>query len=392
MKTPLLAKIFIKNADNTADLKVRKAYGTLGGVFGIICNLILFAIKLIAGILSKSLSVTADAFNNLSDMGSSVVTMLGFRLSGKPADREHPFGHGRVEYMSALVVSFLIIMVGIELFKSSVSNIFNPVNVTFGVASIVILIVSILIKFFMFAVNRSLGKAINSSALTATAQDCINDTISTIAILISIPLSALLKFNVDAYVGLGISLFIIYSGIKTAKESLDPLLGTPPEPELIEQIENEINSVDDFVGMHDLIVHNYGPGRMFASVHVEVPQDIDIVQCHEKVDLCEKAILENVGIEIAIHMDPIDTNDENLSIVKAELSDKLKTIDERITLHDFRMTPKTENRTNLIFDVVVPSDFGTDISKLNELICEKAREIDSTFCCVITFDNDFSGR
>lgn len=390
MKFPLLARVFVKDFYNTHDKTVREKYVLVGGIFGIICNLLLFVFKFFAGVVSNSVSITADAFNNLSDMGSSVVSMLGVRLSMKPADNDHPFGHGRIEYMSAFIVSALIILVGFELLKSSVDKIINPVQTVYSTLTIVILILSVALKLLMFFVNRSLGKAVNNTALIATAKDSVNDCIATGAVLLSIPVSNLLGYSIDAFLGLAVSLFIIYSGINTAKEALNPLLGTPPEKELIEKIESIILKEEDFKGVHDLIVHNYGPGRMFSSVHVEVPSDIDIVQCHEKIDLCETEILEQTGVCTVIHMDPIEINNPKLMAVKNEVCRLVSEIDERLSIHDFRMTPKTDNRTNLIFDVVVPYDVTTDITQIRSKIAEGVKTLDSTYCCVITFDTDFT--
>lgn len=391
-KIPLIARLFIKSASNTSDPIVRKNYGTLGGIFGIICNLVLFAIKLMAGLITGSISIIADALNNLSDMGSSIITIIGFKMASKPADSDHPFGHGRIEYMSSFIVSGLILMVGGELLISSVENIINPVSVHYNNVAIIILVVSVLIKLFMFKTVRSLGKAIDSATLIATSQDSINDSITTAAILVSVPLSRLFSFQLDAYIGLAISLFIIYSGLKSAKETLDPLLGQPPTKEMVDNITNQILSFEDFLGIHDLIVHNYGPGRIFASVHVEVSSDSDIVKCHEQIDLCENLVFETLGVQLVIHMDPMATDDEFLNGTKEKTIDIIKAIDPALSLHDFRMTPKGEDRTNLIFDVVVPSSVKIEHTHLKNEIAQKVSEIDSTFCCVITIDNDYTGR
>ncbi len=392
IKSPLIARLFIKSHSKHNDPAVRKAYGTLGGIFGIICNLLLFVIKLAAGLITGSISIIADALNNLTDMGSSIITIIGFKMASKPADSDHPFGHGRIEYMASFIVSGLILMVGGELLISSIKNIINPVSVTYNKTAVLILIASVIIKLFMFSTVRSLGKAIDSSALIATAQDSINDSITTAAILISIPLSNLFSFQLDAYIGLLISLFILYSGLKSAKETLDPLLGQPPTAEMVANITNLILSFDNFLGLHDLIVHNYGPGRIFASVHVEVSSDSDIVRCHEQIDLCENLVVEKLGVQLVIHMDPIATDDEFLTETKAKTIEILHAIDPVLSLHDFRMTPKGEDRTNLIFDVVVPSSVKIEHNELKAQIAKAVSEIDSTFCCVITIDNDFTGR
>lgn len=393
--TALLIKLFVKTPQDIKNPKTRQSFGTLGSIIGIICNLILCIIKIAAGLLSGSISIVADGLNNLSDMGSSVITMIGFKLAGKPADSDHPFGHGRMEYMSAFIVAVLILLVGFELLKSSVSSLISgEKSPVYSLTAIVILIVSIAIKFWLYLFNRKIGKKIDSEALIATAKDSLNDCITTFAILVSVVFSMFtnLSFNLDAVMGIFVSLFILYSGISSAKETINQILGMPPEKELIDNIENTILSFNDFVGIHDLIVHNYGPGRQFASVHVEVPQNIDTVKCHEQIDLCEKLLYEQLDVSVVIHMDPIDTDDENVTKVREDLSVALKNIDQNLSLHDFRMTPVCDNKTNLIFDVVVPSKLGISNTKLREKIEQSAKEINPTFTCVITFDNDFTGN
>ena len=392
--TELLIKWFIKDADNVTDTAVRKNYGTLGSFVGIICNLLLCSFKIAVGGITGSISIVADGLNNLSDMGSSVVAMLGFKLADKPADSDHPFGHGRMEYMSAFVVAILILLVGFELLKSSVTALINntaqPQYTYFALA---VLLVSILFKLWMFLFNRKLGKKIGSGTLFATAQDSLNDVVATSVILISAVVCKIftLPFNLDAVMGIFVALFILFSGITTAKDTINQILGEPPEKSLIDDIENTILSFKEFVGIHDLIVHNYGPGRQFASVHVEVPQDIDIVKCHEQIDLCEKLVGEKLDINLVIHMDPIDVNDESVLATKRNIAEGLKIIDSGLTLHDFRMTPQSDTRTNLIFDVVMPSDLKMGEKELEQKIIAMARLINPTFCPVITFDKDFTG-
>ena len=391
----LLIRLFVKNPEDVKDVNVRQAYGTLGSFVGIFCNLLLCIIKITVGLISGSISIAADGFNNLSDMGSSIITMIGFKLAGKPADSDHPFGHGRMEHMAAFVVAILILLVGIELFKSSVKTLVNgEVMPNYSVWAIIILAISILLKFWMFAFNRKVGKKICSEALLATAQDSLNDMIATAVILISVGVSMLvsLPFNLDAVMGIGVSLFVLYSGIMSAKETLDQILGSPPDKELIDEIKNTVLSFKQFVGIHDLIVHNYGAGRQFASVHVEVPQNCDIVKCHEQIDLCEKLINEKLDVCLVIHMDPIDTDNAAVIETKQKMVEGIKVIDERLTLHDFRMTPVSDNRTNLIFDVVVPSDLKLTRRELQNKITVMAQLINPTFQCVITFDNDYIGN
>ena len=392
--TALLVKLFIKNADDIKDPNIRGKYGTLGSIVGILCNLLLCIIKITVGFISGSISISADGLNNLSDMGSSIVTMLGFKMANKPADSDHPFGHGRVEYMSAFIVAILILLVGFELLKSSVNALLNNNTApSYGLLAIIILIVSVLIKFWMYLFNRKLGKKIESEALLATAQDSFNDAIATTVILLSVVVSKFvtLSFNLDAVMGILVGLFILFSGFSSAKTTFDQILGLPPEKELIDGIENTVMSFKEFVGIHDLIVHNYGVGRQFASVHVEVPQNCDIVYVHEQVDLCEKLVEEQLGISLVIHMDPIDTDNETVNETRKKLAESIKIIDSSMTLHDFRMTPLTGEKTNLIFDVVVPSSVKLSHKELHEKITTLARLINPTFCCVITFDNDYTG-
>lgn len=390
--TKLLIKLFIKNSDRVADGTVRQGYGTLAGVVGILCNLLLFGIKLTAGLLSSSISIIADAFNNLSDMGSSVVTIFGFKLASKPADPDHPYGHGRFEYIAAFVVSGLILIMGFELLKGSVEKILSPTPIDFGYVSIGILAISILIKLWMFFFNRRLGKRIASAALLATAKDSINDSFTTAAILVSVLIMKFTELNIDPYVGLLMAVYVLWSGIKTAKETINPLLGEPIDEETAMTLENEIMAFDGFLGIHDLLAHNYGPGRCFASVHVEVPADTDIVKCHEQIDLCEKLVFERTGIMLTIHMDPVETDNEKLNTAKTVIAERIKEIHPELTIHDFRMTPKSDERTNLIFDVVLPAGMDKDRQSVKKRIEEIAAEIDSTYRCVITFDINFVGK
>ena len=391
----LFVRLFVKNYDDVKNPRVRGRYGSLAGVVGIVCNLILSALKIGIGLLVGSLSISADGFNNLTDMGSSVVAMLGFKLAGKPADRDHPFGHGRMEYMSAFIVAVLILLVGFELLKSSVTALVNgEAAPEYSLISILILAFSVIIKLWLFFFNRKLSKSIDSEVLAATAKDSLNDCVATTAILISVGVTRFveLPFNLDAVMGILVAVFILISGIGSAKDTINQILGQPPEEETINEISDFILSFPEFYGIHDLIVHNYGPGRQFASVHVEVPQNIDIVKCHEEIDLCEKLLFERTGINVVIHMDPINTDDETITATKSAMQKALKEIDEGLTLHDFRMTPLAENQTNLIFVVVVPSKVKIPADQLKQEISEKANKINSTFVCVITLDNDFTGK
>lgn len=390
----LLIKLFVKNHEDIKNITVRTNYGNLGSIVGIICNLFLCVLKITIGSITGSISITADGLNNLSDMGSSVITIIGFKLAGKPADSDHPFGHGRMEYISAFTVAFLIFLVGFELLKSSITALIQGVSSpTYSLWAVIILAVSILIKFWMFLFNRKIGKKINSNSLIATAQDSLNDMITTAVILLSAGATYVfdISFNLDAVMGIAVAIFILFSGYNTAKETLNSILGGPPEKELIDDIKTTVLSFKEFVGIHDLIVHNYGPGRQFASVHVEVPQDVDIVKCHEQIDLCEKLVNEKLDILLVIHMDPIDVNNKVVTNTKKQVAKGLKIIDENLTLHDFRMTPKSDTRTNLIFDVVIPANLKISEKELEHKICEMAKLVNPTFCCVITFDRDYIG-
>ncbi|MBR6503139.1 MAG: cation transporter [Clostridia bacterium] len=392
--TKLLIKLFVKNYSDTKSIDARNRYGNLGSIVGILVNLLLSIVKIVIGIWGGVLSITADGLNNFADAGSSVVTLIGFKMANKPADRDHPFGHGRMEYIAAFIVSFLIMLVGFELLKDSTSALIAGEKMPkFEIAFLTVLSISIVVKCWLYFFNRKIGKTIESSALIATAKDSLNDCVATGAILVATIVSAVapVKFNLDAAMAICVALFILWTGFNSARETLNEILGGPPDPKLVEDINDIIVSFDEFYGIHDLIVHNYGPGRQFASVHVEVPHDADIVACHEKIDLCEKLVAEKLGVNLVIHMDPIDTNDETIAKAREDMISVIKEIDARLTLHDFRMTPASDTRTNLIFDVVIPTELKLSEKQLNETICQKAKEKDKTYVCVITYDRDFVG-
>ncbi len=389
--TNLIIKLFIKDSDNIKDKGVRHAYGNLGGIVGIICNLILFIIKLTAGLLSGSIAVTADAFNNLSDMGSSIVTLLGFKLASKLPDKDHPFGHGRMEYMSGFIVSVVIIIVGFELLTGSIGKIFLPQAISVDLVTILILIVSILVKFWMGLFNNKLGNIINSAALRATASDSINDVIATSAVLLTSLINMIFDINLDGYIGVLVAGFIMYGGFATAKDMLSPLLGTQPDPEMVSDIKNMVLQNEMFVGMHDLIVHDYGPGRCFASLHVEVPDTIDVVSCHEQIDACEKSVLEKLGVDIVIHMDPIATENERRNAIEAVLRNVIASVNCRLKYHDLRVVDG-EKRVNIIFDVVKPCDIKMTDCQMTDLIQKKMWEVCPTFYCVINIDREYSNQ
>ena len=393
--TSLLIKLFVKNYSDTKSIDARNRYGNLGSAVGICVNVLLSVVKIVIGLVGGILSITADGLNNLADAGSSVVTLIGFKMANKPADRDHPFGHGRIEYIAAFIVSFLILLVGFELLKDSVISLRDGVAAPkFSNLSLIVLAISILTKCWLYLFNKKIGKTIDSTALIATAKDSLNDCVATGAILVAAVVAKFveLPFNLDAVMAIGVALFILWAGFSSARDTLNEILGGPPEEELVKDINDTIVSFDEFYGIHDLIVHNYGPGRQFASVHVEVPHNADIVACHEKIDICEKLVAEKLGVNLVIHMDPIDTDDEAIAKAREDMISVIKEIDTRLTLHDFRMTPASDTRTNLIFDVVVPTEFKLSEKELNEKICESAKEKDKTYVCVITYDRDFIGH
>ena len=351
----LLSKIFIKDHENYKDTAVRSAYGMLCGIWGIILNLLLFAGKYFAGVVSGSMAIIADAFNSLSDAGSSIISLLGFALAGKKPDKNHPFGHGRIEYLTGLVISVIIISVGFELCKSSILKILHPQPIEASITVAVILLVSIGVKIYIYAYNHSIGKKINSAAMLASATDSISDSVSTAVVLISMGVSAFFHINIDAYAGLLVALFIIYSGISAVKETLSPLLGQAPDPELVNEIEDLVLSYPEILGIHDMVIHDYGPGRIMASLHAEVNGKGDIYELHDVIDRAENKVFDKCGCITTIHMDPIDVDNFRLSEMKNKISQKLKEFDCDVSIHDFRMVPGTTH-TNLIFDAVFPVD------------------------------------
>ncbi len=386
--TELLIKLFVGDGKSVKDPKVRSVYGKLSGAVGIAVNLILSAAKFLVGLLTGSITVTADAVNNLSDAGSSIITLFGFKLSEKPADKEHPYGHGRIEYISALTVSIFVIIMGVELLKSSVEKIRTPETIDFNYIAVGVLVLSIFGKLWLAFFNWKLGKKINSTATKAVVTDSLSDTASTFVALVSLIVSHKTGFNCDGYFGAAVSLLILWSGISLVKETLAPLLGQPPEKEFYEQIKKEIMSYDGIVGVHDLIIHDYGPSRLFASAHAEVPADVDIMQSHDTIDLIEHEIKKKYGMLISIHLDPIVVNDERINELH-ELTEKaVKEINPEFSIHDFRVVDGTTH-TNLIFDVVVTYDEKRSPSEITSLISEKLSKIDERFFCVITVDYSF---
>ena len=385
-----LAKIFIKDSENVTDQRVRSAYGYLCGAVGIVLNILLFVGKFAAGTLSGSVAVTADAFNNLSDAGSSVISLIGFRLASQKPDPHHPFGHGRFEYIASLVISIIIIVMGFELGKSSFEKIVRPEPVEYSALTFVILAVSILVKLYMFLYNRSTGKRIDSSTMRATAMDSISDAVSTTAVLVSSMIAFFTSVSVDGWMGLAVAAFILFTGFQSAKETVDSLLGAPPEKEFVDEVANIVLSHDGIIGIHDMIVHNYGPGREFVSLHAEVPSDGNMVEIHDTIDNIEHDILQEMGCLATIHMDPVDVRDEFTANVKKRVKVIIEAIDPVITFHDFRMV-SGPTHTNVIFDIVVPYGYKLSDEEVVKRISDAIHESDENLFAVIEVDKDFAG-
>ena len=385
----ILIKQFIKDYENTSDLKVREAYGTLGSITGIIVNIILAIAKYFAGIISGSISVTADAINNLSDAGSSIISLIGVKLSAKPADKGHPYGHGRVEYISALAVSFVVLLMGIELFKSSVDKIINPVPVKFNILSLVILAVSILAKLWLGFFNKKLGEKINSAPMMAVMKDSFSDCLATGVALASIIVSAFSDISIDGYLGVIVAGFIFLAGFNILRETMADLLGKPADKEFTEMIEKKILSNDKIVGVHDMIIHDYGPGRKFASAHAEVSSLEDIMEIHDIIDLAERDIMNEFGLIISIHTDPIVTDDERINSLKDMTNNIVKEISDEMSIHDFRVVDGPTH-TNLIFDLIIPHKFHLSNEEIRKTIEDKLSKIDERYFVVITIEHAFN--
>ncbi len=384
----LLSKIFIKNRDDVTDSAVRKAYGSLCSALGIVLNVLLFAGKYIAGVVSGSIAITADAFNNLSDAGSSAISLVGFHLSSKKPDLDHPFGHGRLEYISGLCVAALILVMGVELLISSVQKIITPEPVEIGLLPAAILIVSIAVKVYMSAYNRSVGKKISSSAMLATATDSLSDSIATTVVLISMGVSYFFDVNIDGYAGVLVALFILWAGIGVARDTLSPLLGQAPDPGLVQRIEDIVMGREEIIGMHDLVVHDYGPGRLMISLHAEVDGRGDIFELHDAVDIVERTLSRELGCEATIHMDPVVCDDAAVDAEHKRLLEVIAGIDDVIGVHDFRMVAGPSH-TNLIFDVVVPCGIEKTADEVRAEICA-AVEAQMPGCfAVVTVDTSF---
>lgn len=386
--TQALIRRFVKQYENTQDPHVRSAYETLAGFLGILCNLVLFAAKLAAGLLTGSIAVISDAFNNLSDLGSSLVSVIGARLACEEPDEKHPLGHGRIEYIAALSVAGLILVVGLELGKSSVEKLIHPTPVQFHLLTVVLLCGSVLVKVWMFSYNRLMGRRISSQLLFAAAQDSIWDAVATGAVIVATVLGQFVSFPIDAVAGLILSLLILKAGVSVARDTIDLLIGGAPDEKLVQALRALVLSGEGILGVHDLIIHNYGPGRNFATVHAEVSASCDIVRIHEVIDALEHRAQQTIGVTLVIHMDPIDTEDPRLDALRSETARVIADVDDRYAFHDFRMTGGTE-RINLIFDVVVP--FGQKeceyTEKLNR-IREQLQAKDPRFHVVMNVDRE----
>lgn len=387
--TEFLVNKFIKNSANIKSTEVRTRYGMLASVVGIFCNVLLFSVKLAIGLILSSLAVTADAFNNLSDAASSIISFVGVKMAGKPADAEHPFGHGRIEYIAALIVSFLVIEVGFTFFKSSISKIMHPEEITFDLVPFIILILSILVKLWMAFFNNKLGKRIDSKVMLATAADSLGDVITTSATVISIVICHFTSINVDAIAGLIVSGIVIWSGVSIAKDTLEPLIGQRVPSELYQKITDMVESYEGIVGAHDLIVHNYGPNRSMATIHAEVPNDVSIEASHEIIDRIERDAKKELNILLVIHMDPVEMRDEEVLELRDKTSHIVHALDPELHFHDFRVLKENEQK-NLIFDLVVPDSYTEkDANRVMHQLIALLHEMEKNVDCIITLDRSF---
>lgn len=389
--TELLVRFFIKTPERTEDASVREAYGILAGIVGIACNLVLCAMKFIIGIISGSIAIQADAVNNLSDVGSSAVMLIGSKMAGKPADREHPYGHARMEYIAALIIAFLILIVGFELGRESVLKIIAPEPVEFSVAMIVVLVLSILVKFWMSRFTSNIGRRIHSSTMSAATSDSISDVISTGAILISSVVGYFKGVNIDGYIGVVVAGFVLYSGITILRDTISPLMGEAPDPKTVAELTDRILAYDGIIGIHDIMVHSYGPGKRIASAHAEVRSDCDLMAIHETIDTAEREIGAQMGILLTLHLDPIEVDNAALNVAKDEIAGVLASIDPALRFHDFRMV-RGENRTNLLFDIVVQPGMKPEaVVALKQRVADEAARLNPAYHCILSVDVDHAG-
>ncbi len=383
--TDLLVKLFIKNSENVKDAEVREKYGLLGSIVGIVVNIILSAAKYAIGVISKSVSITADAINNLADAASCIVTLVSFKMAARKPDKEHPFGHGRIEYIAALAVGFLVELMGYELIKSSVEKIRNPESVEFSVPAVAVLAVSILGKVWLYLFNKKLGNRIQSPAMLAVAKDSLSDTTATLVAAVALVCSLFTQLPVDGFMGLIVSGFILMSGFGILKEAISILLGNPPEKETVDELVEYVLSFDEIIGIHDLVIHSYGASSTFATLHAEIPSDENMLKAHDTIDNIEQEVKKRFGIELVIHMDPIEINNEKVSALKERMREIVSGIDKELTIHDFRVVDGPTH-TNLVFDVVVPHGFEMREERLIGIINDKINENDNRYRCVITVD------
>lgn len=387
--TKALIRLFVKNHENTRDPAVRGAYGRMAGVVGICCNLLLFAGKFIAGTVFGSIAIAADAINNLSDASSNIVSLIGFKLAEKPADEDHPYGHARFEYLAGLAVAVMVLVIGVELAKNSLDKILHPTPVVFSWLSVAVLAASILVKLWMAVFNTYIGKLIDSSTLQATAADSRNDVLSTGAVLLATLISRFTPLELDGWMGLAVAVFILYSGAGLIKETLDPLLGQAPDEALVHYIHDKVMSYPGVLGTHDLMVHDYGPGRQFASVHVEMAAEGDVMESHDVIDNIERDFWDNDHLHVVIHFDPIITSDEKVNDARHWLGELVKDIDPALTIHDLRMVAGPTH-TNLIFDCVTPAGFEMDEADLKQAIKQAVRSRRPDYFCVITVESSYA--
>lgn len=387
--TKFLVRTFIKNHENVSDTRVREKYGTLSSIVGIVCNIVLFVLKYVMGTLSNSISVVSDAFNNLSDSASCIVTLLGYKMAAKPADKDHPFGHGRMEYLTSLIIAAVILVMGIELLKNSFTKILHPKEVEFRIIVLISLLFSIAVKLWMSCFNTTLGKKINSAVMLATAQDSRSDVIATSATVVALVCSLFTDLPVDGIMGMVVSFFIFKAGIEIIKDTVDELLGKPADPEITEQIRNLVCCDERIIGVHDMIIHSYGPGNMIGSCHAEVRSNEDFVSTHDLIDRIERDIHKQLRISMTIHMDPIEVDNEQINSCRELVSGIIENIDERLKFHDFRIVTG-DTHINLIFDLVVPYEIKRSNDELKKEIDAELAKEQELYYTVITFDREYT--
>lgn len=385
----LLVRLFVKEPEKTDDRKVRAAYGMMSSVVGVVLNVLLFGVKMVIGLLINSISVTADAVNNLSDAGSSIISFIGVKLAKRPADQEHPFGHGRIEYIAAFVIAVVILIVGFSLFQDSLDKVFHPQPISFDWVMITILGLSVFIKLWLALFNRKYGKKINSNIMHAASADSFNDVIVTTATILSIIIGHIFSVNIDGWMGIGVSAFVFYSGFDIAKTALMPLLGEAANRDVFERITNKVESYEGIVGTHDLIAHNYGPAHTMATIHAEVPNNSDIEEIHETIDRIERDVLRDLGIFLVIHMDPVETDDETVLEKKRMVDACIRELEPKASIHDFRIV-NGEHDVNFIFDLVVPHSYTEkDEEQLMERLIERINQTDKAYHCVVTIEKNY---